>query len=215
MTTFFDFKASDLFQPEVRQVTEDDSTWNILDVGQPIIFQCTDPRVTIWYRPVTEGNSAKPASGGYTPSRGGICVFNAPGRWAYLVKVLTAGSPADRTFLLNDARIFVGGMLDAMATGQPIPRTITMDAPTTASVAATSAEAVAASTNRTFVYLKNTSTGGQRISIAFGAAAVLDSGITLAASESIVIDINDGCASSQIRAIASAASASLAVQTGS
>jgi len=88
----------------------------------------------------------------------------------------------------------------------------TASAPTTATIGVASGTALATNANRKGAYLKNTSTTGQRISIAFsGGTAVLDSGITLEVGDAYFMGEYD-FTTGAINAIASAASARLSVQ---
>lgn len=96
-------------------------------------------------------------------------------------------------------------------TGIPIKKTdLTPSAPTAASVGVASAQAVAANANRKGLILVNTSTN--RISLGFGSAAVLDSGVTLypnGGSYSMgEYDFDLGA----VNAIASGATSNLAIQ---
>ena len=86
---------------------------------------------------------------------------------------------------------------------------LTASAPTFATVGAASAEAVAVNTSRKGLMLKNTS--ANVISIAFGAAAVLNSGITLDAGEYWYMN-EYTFTTAQVRAIASGAGSNLAIQ---
>lgn len=89
--------------------------------------------------------------------------------------------------------------------------TLTASAPTAATVGVASAEAVAANASRVLLVLVNTSTAW--IYLAFGAAAVVGSGIALAPSGgTLVIGKTDGMVTAQVRAIASAAGSNLAIQ---
>ena len=81
--------------------------------------------------------------------------------------------------------------------------------PTAASVGVASAQVVAANANRKGLVLVNTSTA--RISLGFGAAAVLDSGITLYPQGSFQMDIATFDLGA-VNAIASAATSNLAIQ---
>lgn len=90
----------------------------------------------------------------------------------------------------------------------------TMAAPTSATIAASSGQAVASSSTRRYIYLRNVSTGGQRISLGFGQAAVLDDGITLEPGEWVEFSSPNGHVTAAVNAIASAAAAELAIQTG-
>lgn len=87
---------------------------------------------------------------------------------------------------------------------------LTGAAPTSASVGVASAQAVAANANRKGLVLVNTS--ANRISLGFGNAAVLDSGITLNPSGGVFV-MDEFCFSTQaINAIASGAASNLAIQ---
>lgn len=88
---------------------------------------------------------------------------------------------------------------------------LTPSAPTVASVGVASAQAVAAAATRKGLILRNLSTTGQRISLGFGSAAVLDSGVTLFPQDAFAMEEFDFDLGA-VNAIASAASASLAVQ---
>lgn len=88
---------------------------------------------------------------------------------------------------------------------------LTPSSPTTASVGIATAQAVASSATRKGLILRNTSSAGQRISLGFGLSAVLDSGVVLYPQDTFYMgdyDFDLGA----VNAIASAASASLAVQ---
>lgn len=81
---------------------------------------------------------------------------------------------------------------------------------TAASVGVASGVAVAANTSRRGLILVNTS--ANRISLAFGAAAVLDSGITLMANGGTYTMDGNSFTTAEIRAIASGAASNLAIQ---
>lgn len=88
---------------------------------------------------------------------------------------------------------------------------LTPSAPTVATVGIASAQAVAAAATRKGLTLRNLSTSGQRISLGFGSAAVLDSGNTLYAQDTFRMDEYDFDLGA-VNAIASAVGASLAIQ---
>jgi len=83
--------------------------------------------------------------------------------------------------------------------------------PTTATVGVASASAVAANAVRKGLHLRNTSTGGQRVSLSMNGAAVLDNGITLYPQDVFEMDEYDFDLGA-VNAIASAAAARLSVQ---
>jgi len=99
--------------------------------------------------------------------------------------------------------------LRVSALGTPI----TMGAPSAASVGVASGSIASSSTTRRYILLTNTS--ANVISIAFTAAAVLNSGITLQPNASYEMSEALGNLSTQsITAIASAAASNLAIQVG-
>lgn len=87
---------------------------------------------------------------------------------------------------------------------------LTASSPTAATVGVASAAAVSANTNRKGLVLVNTSAA--TISIAFGAAAVLNSGITLMANGGTFVMDNNTFNTGEVRAIAGAAASNMAVQ---
>lgn len=86
---------------------------------------------------------------------------------------------------------------------------VTASSPTFATVGAASATAVAANSSRKGLHLVNTSSN--RISLAFGATAVLDSGITLYPMGSFWVD-NQSLVTAAVTAIASSAGSNLGIQ---
>jgi hypothetical protein len=89
---------------------------------------------------------------------------------------------------------------------------ITASAPTTAAVGVASAVAVALNASRKGLTLRNMSTSGQRISLAFsGGTAVLDSGVTLFPQDTFSMDYLD-LTTGAVAAISSAAAGALAIQ---
>ena len=83
-------------------------------------------------------------------------------------------------------------------------------APTAATVGVASASALAANPNRTGLVLVNTSSNV--ISIAFGNAAILNSGITLNANGGVFVMDEFTFSTQQVFAIAAGASSNLAIQ---
>ena len=134
--------------------------------------------------------------------------------------LLTRTKPADQQHVIIDSSASIavtGPLTDAQlrATAVPVSGTIstktdlTPSSPTTTSVGVASAQAVAAAATRMGLELRNLSTA--RISLGFGSAAVLDSGITLYPGDAFYMDeysLDRGA----VNAIASAAASSLAIQ---
>jgi hypothetical protein len=106
-----------------------------------------------------------------------------------------------------------GPLTDAQLRATPVPVStkvaLTGSAPTFATVGVASAEAVPVNANRKGLVVVNTS--DNRISLAFGAAAVLNSGITLDPGGSWTMTEHT-FTTAQVRAIASAAGSNLAIQ---
>lgn len=103
-----------------------------------------------------------------------------------------------------------------MATDRKIPREaeptfVTMAAPASAVVGVASGSIVASNVDRGFLSLKNL--GPQRVSLGFGAAAVLDKGISLAVDESWTFDRGEGT-TQEVFAISIGAGATLTIQEG-
>ena len=112
-----------------------------------------------------------------------------------------------------DVKVNPSGALTADVTGSIISTKtdLTPSAPAVAAVGIASASAVASSATRKGLILRNVSTLGQRISLGFGSAAVLDSGIVLYPQDCFHMNEYDFDLG-QVNAIASAAAASLAIQ---
>lgn len=131
-----------------------------------------------------------------------------------------ATQPVSGTVGVSGSVAVTGPLTDSQlrASAVPVSGTVatsktdlTPSAPAVASVGTGSAQAVAANANRKGLILRNVSSSGQRISLGFGATAVLDSGVTLYVGDSFCMgeyDFDVGA----VNAIASAASGSLGVQ---
>ena len=110
-----------------------------------------------------------------------------------------SGSPAQKVIIVGEE------------SGESLPvGVLTASAPTSASVGVASAQALAANTSRTGLIMVNTS--ANRISLGLGATAVLDSGISLAASGGAWTMGREDFTTAAINAIASAAASNLAIQ---
>lgn len=109
---------------------------------------------------------------------------------------------------LNAGSVAIGSIAN---TAFAVTKTaLTAAAPAAASVGAGSGQVVASNANRKGLTLVNTS--GNRISLGFGNAAVLDSGITLNPGGGVFV-MDEYCFSTQaVNAIASGAGSNLAIQ---
>lgn len=103
-----------------------------------------------------------------------------------------------------------GSLRQVVATaGASTGASLTGASPTAVSIGTSSSVAVTANSNRKGLILVNTSSNN--ISLAFGTAAVLNSGITLTPNGSFNMD-SFSYTTQEVRAIASAASSNLAIQ---
>ena len=109
-----------------------------------------------------------------------------------------------------------GPLTDAQLRASPVPVSAVTDLTpsnsTNATVGVASAEAVAAAATRKGLHLRNTSTSGQRISLAFdGESATLDDGVTMYPQDVYEMDAWD-FTTGAVAAIASAAGGRLSIQ---
>lgn len=144
---------------------------------------------------------------------GQVVYLDARGEW-----YVRTTSAVDQTFLVIDAGAAgnAQAVISAFSPTSPsaalAPRT--MAAGAQAAVGVASGTVIAADSTRKFLYVKNVSTTGQRITLSFNGAAVLDTGITLSVGEWRAWDITTGLSQQALTAIASAASAALEYVTG-
>lgn len=89
---------------------------------------------------------------------------------------------------------------------------VTMQAPISVTVGTISASILAADANRKFLSLSVTTSGGI-VSFAFGAAAVLNAGLTLVGPSTVVFG-SDGITTQEVFAIADAAGRNVGIQQG-
>ena len=135
--------------------------------------------------------------------------FFAYGDWF----IRHSGAGTEQFLVCDAGGVSDPGAVAAAVTSTPVVNVLdqarTFGAGAVATVAATSGTAIAANTNRRFLYVKNVSTTGQRITLDFAGAAVLDAGITLEVGEWRAWDALTGISQQAVRAIASAVGASL------
>lgn len=129
------------------------------------------------------------------------------------VALSTRLKPADTlTGITTVATVTTVGAVTTITNPVSVAKTdLTPSVPTVATVGVASGSAVSAQATRKGLSLRNLSTAGQRISLGFGQTAVLDSGVTLYPQDAYEMgeyDFDLGA----VNAIASAASASLAIQ---
>jgi len=104
----------------------------------------------------------------------------------------------------------VGSKYALLTTTAGLGTSLTASAPAAASVGVASAQALAANTSRRGLVLTNTS--ANQISVAFGATAVLASGITLNANGGTFVMDSGTFSSAAVNAIAAGAASNLAIQ---
>lgn len=144
---------------------------------------------------------------------GQLVYLDARGEW-----YVKTSSAVTETFLVIDGGAAANAQAVAALLGggaTPAPSAIrTPAAGAVATVGIASGQVIAASATRKYLYVKNVSTAGQRITLEFAGAAVLDTGHTLNVGEWRVWDASSGIFQTAMTAIASAASASLEYVTG-
>lgn len=145
---------------------------------------------------------------------GDVTINNAAG--ASAVNIQDGGNTitVDGTVAVSGSVAVTGPLTDAQLRATSVPVSmgvtdLTPSAPTAASVGVASAQAVAAAATRKGLVLVNTSNA--RISLGFGSAAVLDSGITLYPGGVFEMDSNTFDVGA-VNAIASAAASNLGIQ---
>jgi hypothetical protein len=137
-----------------------------------------------------------------------------PNTLAYVVAQTTNGTGADVT-VTNTVPV-TGPLTDAQLRASAVPVTmgvvgLSPASPTAVVVGVASAIVVASNASRKGLKLRNLSTSSQRISLAYGTPAVLDTGDTLYAQDVYAMSQYD-FTTGDVRAIASAAGAVLAIQ---
>ncbi len=216
-----------IFEGQSYTFTESNTEWRQIIAPKACFLMSTTTDAIIRYRPNNPGGGTAV----YGVSTQGRVMFPVPGVW-YIQLVVSSGGAVDRTLFLMDYAMLAGAA-DALAGVAGIDITSingttqtgvnyfglwtsrTMAAPAVnADVDAATEVLTAADTTRRFLYIRNTSTGGQVISIGFGNNAVAGSGITLSPNEWVAFDSTTGCPTQAVNVIASAANGSVAYQVG-
>lgn len=144
--------------------------------------------------------------------------------WAYVptkgIAWIRHNAGADENFKIVDARNYVVGETPGPGGGSVVsanalytPRV--MAAPAVNSDVDTGSETLfAAAVGRRFIYVRNTSSSGQIVSLGIGAAAVNGSGIVLSPGEWVSFDALTGVTEQAFNVIADANNATVAFQLG-
>jgi len=140
--------------------------------------------------------------------------LDARGEW-----YIKTSSGVTETFLVVDAGAAANAaaIMNAFGTtpAPTPPPAFTMAAPgVNADIDNASEEVVAAAAARRYLYIENTSTGGQVLWLAFGATAVVGSGIRLSPGQHYELLSPTGITVQAVNAIADAANGSASYQTG-
>lgn len=199
---------------EIASSTTDRSAWYQIQVPKPCVLKPISTAHLVKYTNVPPSELTLTDGLHYT-ALDGICYMLRKGINQWYVNVPTDGTPATVKFVLLDAMSAV--LAQAIATGATSSTSIgvTASAPTSVSVGAASASFLAAAANRYRVYVKNNETSSSKIvSFGIGAAAVSLDGPTIGPGDTLIFDLDDGCAA-QIFAICASGSADVAVQVWS
>lgn len=211
-----------------QRFTKAEGAWHYVDVSVPSILKSLAGSPGTLYFTHVPPDTETITLGKYRQGQVGRAIFEKPGRWYFQ----SAGAATETYILIpvTEAALMsliavMEGMTEAVNVGQ-IGGTsqsgvdvaarfnnITMAAPTAGSVGVASAELVAASATRRFLYLRNTDST-DRVSLGFGAAAVLDSGMTLDPGEWVSFGPLNDITVQAVNAIAAAAATPVGIQTG-
>lgn len=223
-----------------RQYTEDSARIHKFTAQGPGLFvpvPITSPPANVYYWPYDPA-SEDIARAQMFSAKNGILIFTCPGEWYFNIPqpgsvaatwdymFLPAGHETTLAVLLSqlgglpgalDANIArIGGTAQTGLDLTALYVSLTFATPTWAAAGVASSEEIAANSARRYLYLKNASTAGNRISLGFGAAAVLDSGITLDVGESVVFNPTDGRCIAAVNLITNVAAGSrLLIQAAS
>ena len=206
------------------------TTWTPLHVGHPtLLVPIGYAAQVVQFRPGPNRPPADAITGNLTQDgKSGMCYLQSTGTWfiyssaAINFKVLDASDPQSAMLIailqsltsnVNVAQIGGANQTALDLTAKYVD--ITMAAPFAAGVGLASVEIIPAAATR-YLYVRNISTAGQVISLGFGAAAVINTGVTLQVGE-----YHEQCTlngikipAQNVRACASVAAALVAIQTG-
>lgn len=203
-------------------ITVPASAWESFTFARPVVLQPLSPTTvgTVFARPGGQPNSTSDA----IPFPAGIVELGGAGKW-----FLRTSSGADEQFRVIDGAsasallmalaasafnlVSINGVAQTGLNLTGLYQPITMDAPGAGSAGVASNVLLAAASTRRFLYIRNTH-ASQRVSLSFGAAAVLDSGVTLNPNEWASWSAPTGHVTQEVRAIASGAATTVAIQTG-
>ena len=218
--------------PNRRTWLEHATIWYPLPITEPSIIVPSSGTPVIYTVFAVEPAAFSITNAEYQSSIQGMVFLDTPGCW--WLNFQPAGSIATRiTFTIVPVKTMMGIFFQLLAKGFTIPvelylggtvqsaldvtallATMTWSPPAVDTPTASNAEALAADTTRRLLYIKNTSTGGQVVSLGFGQTSVLYSGMTLNPGELVILSWPDSRCVTAVNRIASATGGRLSIQVG-
>lgn len=216
---FPQLKTSEIIRPTEYSLIESAYVFTELEVKRAVRLWVPNQRRILRAVPhrLPDSGANVISRGLYIPSVNGILDLLAPGVWLINTPIVTAEGTSV-TALYSDSAFAVAALNEAAGEDpnsfMALYAARVFSAGAVAAVGVATATVIAANSSRRFVYVKNVSTGGQRITLSFGGSAVLDQGMTLQVGEWRAFDALTGISQANIDAIASAAGAALEYITG-
>lgn len=207
--------SSELIYPKNVTICESDTTFDILTVSRPSRIFVPGTRRNFRAIPgiMKHTGAQHIARGLFVPSLNGVLDLPAPGDWYVNAKIVTAEGTLFEAVHQDIAFPIIDAETDDSWSSKFDPRTL-LAPQVNADVDAASEVLVAARVGRRYLYIRNTSTGGQVISLGFGNAAENGKGIVLKPDEWIAFDALDGVTEQAVNVISDLANATVAYQEG-
>ncbi len=236
-------QSDDLIRPrKIAVVKSAGALWTRVYINRAVYIWSSDGRRVDYISGHNPGDVSAETPNPWNSSVTGVCKLYTPGEWHIKTPLVTGDVEGERhAFIMSDAALgldagnisaseiagavstgenvnvkSIGGVAQTGLdlTGQFAPLVLAAVSPVTA-IAATSTSILAASSIRRFVYIKNLeAVGGKRFSLNFGAAAVLDRGMTLDPGDWRSWNVPQGVTQQEIFAIGSGASPAYEMVTG-
>lgn len=223
-------RVTKLYRPR-RMTIPTGSTYTLITAPRPLLMVATSPTTvgTIYVMPRTQplaDDDAIPNTQGFafldgvgqfyvrhtSGSAEVFRVFDAGGAGSSSLAAAAAGVVSEN---INLARIAGTAQTAIDLTGKFSPLTMEALSGVNSDIDAASETVVAARTGRRYLYVENTSTGGQVLWLAFGAtAAVVGTGIRLTPGQHFEQTALTGVTEEAVNAIADAANGSASYQEG-
>lgn len=220
------FQTKNLWPGATYSITESATVWTRIFAPVMSVLVAPSSTLQIYYRPVGAAT--------FATSRNGVAILFVTGDWEIRMPVTSAGP---HTVTHSDLRLYgtpetaaiaasdvapvniqqIGGTTQSgvNVSGKFSPLTMAALSGVNADIDNNSEEVVAARSGRRYLYIENTSTGGQVLWLAFGAtAAVVGTGIRLSPGQHFEMTALTNVTEEAVNAIADAANGSASYQEG-